>query len=85
MYITTEIIRCNGPQLPCYSEDQILDGFWERFGVRGMTIARQAFAARNGMWCGAPVTILRFQPHHDPYFAIPLLGETEAAQDSIRE
>jgi hypothetical protein len=61
-HILAEIARCNGPQLPCYSSTQILDGFWARFGP------------------GAPITILRFQAHHDPFFALPLRDEAEACQ-----
>lgn len=79
-HILAEIRRCNGQQLPCFSEPQILDGFWLRFGVDGMAIAEQAFKVHGGMWYGAPVTILRFQAHHDAFFALPLLDEARAAQ-----
>lgn len=76
-YIDAEIARCSGPQLPCFHAEQIIDGFWERFGADGMVICRQAFEAHNGMWHGAPVTVQRFQAHHDQFFAVPLLAEAQ--------
>lgn len=81
-HILAEIARCNGPQLPCWSSDQILDGFWARFGPDGMAICERAFGVHNGMWCGAPVTLLRFQQQHDAYFAIPLLEEARTSQET---
>jgi len=78
-FIVSEIARCSGPQLPCYREQKILDGFWERFGPDAMVICQQVFGpAHEGMWRGAPVTLLRFQPQHDEYFAVPLLNEARA-------
>lgn len=77
-HILSEIRRCNGLQLPCFSETQILDGFWLRFGADGMTIAEQAFKVHDGMWQGAPITIQRFQAHHDAFFSHPLLAEARA-------
>ena len=79
-YVLESIRKCNGPQLPCFNEPQILDGFWMRFGESGMEIARQAFGVHRGMWCGAPVTIQRFQAHHDDFFATPLLDEVRGAR-----
>lgn len=75
--ILSEIARCNGPQLPCFNAEQIIDGFWERFGPDSMVICHQAFVVHNGMWRGAPVTVQRFQPHHDDFFAVPLLAEAQ--------
>jgi hypothetical protein len=82
-FIISEIARCSGPQLPNYQEQDILDGFWERFGSAGMVICERAFGVYNGMWRGAPITLLRFQPRHDVYFAIPLLEEIHAGQETI--
>lgn len=82
-FILSEITRCTGPQLPNYQAEHILDGFWERFGPDGMVICKRAFGARNGMWRGAPVTLLRFQPQHDSYFAIPLLEEARTDQETV--
>lgn len=84
-HILAEISRCNGPQFPCESAEQILSGFWDRHGQAGMTICRQAFEMHHGMWRGAPVTVARFQERHDPYFAIPLLEEAGASQGSTSD
>jgi hypothetical protein len=83
-HILSEIERCHGPQLPCYSTEQILSGFWERFGADGMAICHQAFTVHDGMWRGAPVTVLRFQPNQDSYFAVPLLAEALGAGRETR-
>jgi hypothetical protein len=80
-HIAAEIARCSGPQLPCFNAGQIIDGFWERFGAAGMVICRQAFEVHNGMWQGAPVTLQRFQAHHDPFFAVPLLTEARQGEE----
>jgi hypothetical protein len=80
-YIATETARLLGPQLPNYRAGEIIAGFCERFGADAMAICRQVFDVHNGMWRGAPVTILRFQEHHDEYFAYPLLQEVRSAQD----
>lgn len=79
-HILEKIAQIHGPQLPCYTAKEILGGFWERFGDAGMAICDQAFTAHHGMWRGAPITVLRFQERHDPFFAIPLLDEARAAQ-----
>lgn len=78
-YIQERIIECNGPQLPCDRAEEILNGFWDRFGVEaGMAICAQVFDVRNGMWHNAPVTVLRFQEGQDQFFANPLLEEALA-------
>jgi hypothetical protein len=81
-HILSEIARCTGPQLPFYETDQVLAGFWERFGPAGMLICDRAFNAHQGYWNGAPITIQRFQAHHDHFFAIPLLEEAQAVNVS---
>lgn len=78
-YITEEIERLHGPQLPCPHQAKIIAGFWERFGEKGVAIARAAFEAHRGMWMGAPVTVKRFAEGHDEFFSFPLLRETGAA------
>jgi hypothetical protein len=80
-YIQAEILRCCGPQLPCYQADQILNGFFGRYGAdAGMAICERAFGVHGGMWRGAPVTLLRFQPSNDPYFSEPLLEEARTGR-----
>lgn len=78
-HILSEIVRCNGAQLPNYREQEILDSFWEQFGPDdGALICRQAFQVHSGFWRGAQITILRFQRSHDEFFAAPLLEEAQA-------
>jgi hypothetical protein len=80
-HIRAEIARTCGPQLPCYRGDEIISGFFTRFGAAGgMAICDQVFGVHDGMWRGAPVTLLRFQPSNDGYFALPLLEEAHAGQ-----
>lgn len=80
-HILAEVTRTCGDQLPCYQAAEILSGFFDRFGPDdGMAIANQAFIARGGMWRSAPVTVMRFQPGQDGYFAVPLLEEARAAR-----
>lgn len=75
-HIRSEIVRTCGPQLPCYRAAEIINGFFDRFGPAGtMAVCDQVFGVHGGMWRGAPVTVLRFQPGHDDYFALPLLEE----------
>jgi hypothetical protein len=84
-FILGEILRCNGPQLPCYQERSILAGFLERFTAdEAALICHQAFGVHGGMWRQAPVTVLRFSGEHDSYFAIPLLEEAHASGPGIR-
>lgn len=83
-YITTQIEKCSGRQLPRSDRERILDGFWDRFGASGMDIARRAFGAHKGFWRSAPVTILRFAESNDPFFATPLLRELEATGSNTR-
>jgi hypothetical protein len=74
IYITEEIRRLHGPQLPGADARTITDGFCDRFGIENaVRIARAAFEVYGGMWHGAPVTIKRFQAGHDDFFARPLL------------
>lgn len=83
-HILDQIAHYSGPQLPCYTADEILRGFFERFGpADGMAICAQAFEVHHGMWRGAPVTIQRFAPGQDSYFAIPLLDEARSATGSV--
>jgi hypothetical protein len=80
-HILAEITRTRGAQLPCYQAGDILSGFIDRFGPDdGMAICNQAFIAHGGMWRSAPVTVMRFQPGQDAYFAVPLLEEARAAR-----
>ena len=79
-YVLSEIERCNGPQLPCYQAEPILEGFLSRFPENATAICAQAFGAYSGMWRGAPVTVLRFQEGHDHFFALPLLEEVLAVR-----
>ena len=82
-HILDQIAHYGGPQLPCYSAKEILAGFFARFGADGMKICAQAFEVHRGMWRGAPVTIHRFGPGHDAYFAIPLLDEARSAHGLV--
>ena len=74
-FITEEIGRLSGPQLPCTQAESILRKFWERHGAQGVLIARRAFEAHQGFWMGAPVTIRRFGQDQDEFFSWPLLNE----------
>ena len=74
-FIREEIARLHGEQLPCPEEDQILDGFAGRFGADGVVIARRAFEDHQGIWRWAPVTVRRFGPGQDDFFALALLRE----------
>ena len=79
-HVLGEIARTRGPQLPCYQAGEILSGFLGRFGPEeAMAICHRAFTVHDGMWRSAPVTVMRFQPGHDEYFAVPLLAEARAA------
>ena len=74
-YITEEITRHHGPQLPARDSDQVLQAFCQRFSVpQAVRVARAAFEVYGGMWQGAPVTWRRFLPSHDGYFAQPILA-----------
>lgn len=77
-FVRSEITRMNGPQLPIQQEDQIINEFFDRYGVMGVKIARHAFGFYDGMWRGAPVTVRRFAPGQDVYFAAPILREISA-------
>lgn len=79
-HILSEIARLHGPQLPVWNQDQILSGFWERFGPDGRIIADRIFGTHAGFWKGAPVTVLRFQASHDEFFSLPLLAEARDIQ-----
>ena len=75
-YITEEIIRAHGPQLPARDVRSALEGFCARFSVPvAVRIARAAFEVYDGMWEGAPVTWRRFTEGHDGFFARPILAE----------
>lgn len=74
-FVRREITRMNGPQLPVQQEDQIITGFFERYGVMSVKIARLVFGHYHGMWRDAPVTVRRFAPGQDVYFAEPILRE----------
>jgi hypothetical protein len=77
-FIRDEITRVNGPQLPVQQETEIITGFFERYGAKSVKIARYAFGTLGGMWRGAPVTVRRFAPGQDDYFAEPILREIGA-------
>lgn len=82
-HVLGEIERTRGPQLPCYRAGEILAGFLDRFGLdAGMAICGRAFGVHDGMWRSAPVTVMRFQPGNDDYFAVPLLAEAQAAGET---
>jgi len=75
-YVIAEITRCCGPQLPHFRAREVTGGFLERFGPGdAMAVCRQAFGPHGGYWRGAPVTVARFGPGHDSFFALPLLAE----------
>jgi hypothetical protein len=74
-FIHREIARVNGPQLPVLQADEIITGFYARFGFNGVKIVRYVFGTLGGMWRGAPVTVRRFAPGQDMYFAEPILRE----------
>jgi hypothetical protein len=78
LFITEEIARHAGPQLPCAQAQAILEQFWARYGARGVLIARRVFEVHRGFWLGAPVTVRRFEPGQDEYFAGRLLDEIAA-------
>lgn len=73
-YITEEIVRVHGPQLPARNVQSALEGFCARHGIiEAVRIARAAFEIYGGMWEGAPVTWRRFTEGHDSFFAQPIL------------
>jgi hypothetical protein len=74
-YITFEIARIHGPQLPRSGQAKIVPEFHARFGPDSVRIARHVFEARRGMWQGAPVTLARFHSGHDDFFSRPILKE----------
>jgi hypothetical protein len=77
-YVTEEMTRIHGPQLPQPHESRIIPEFSERFGADSVRIARHAFEARRGMWKGAPVTLRRFTPGNDDFFSRAILQEISA-------
>jgi hypothetical protein len=73
-YITEEIVRVHGPQLPARDAQQVLEAFCQRFSVPvAARVARAAFEVYGGMWQGAPVTWRRFLPSHDAFFTQPII------------
>lgn len=69
-YVSEEISRIHGPQLPCRGADAILEDFWQRHGAgEAVRITRAAFELFGGMWMGAPVTVRRFMQSNDEFFA----------------
>ena len=83
-YFLGEIRRLTGPQLPAGDATGIFEQFIRRFGERdAWRIARAAVEVHKGYWRGAPVTLNRFRPGHDEFFARPVLalldGQPEAA------
>lgn len=77
-FVRAEITRANGPQLPVQREDEIITGFYSRFGFNGVQIAKYVFGTLGGMWRGAPVTVRRFAAGQDEFFAEPILREISA-------
>ena len=74
-YITEEILRAHGPQLPAREAQAVLQAFCQRFTIPvAARIARAAFEVYGGMWRGAPVTWRRFGATNDPFFAEPILA-----------
>ena len=74
-YITEEILRAHGPQLPAREAQAVLQAFCQRFTVPvAARIARAAFEIYRGMWRGAPITRRRFGATNDPFFAEPILA-----------
>jgi hypothetical protein len=74
-YVTAEILRLCGPQLPAKGAQQTIEDFCRRYGIAtAVRIARAAFEVHAGYWQGAPVTWRRFAPGHDQFFAEPVLA-----------
>lgn len=79
-YVSEEIERLHGPQLPCRRADDILNGFFDRHGPAGAVfISRHVFEVLGGMWMGAPVTVRRFTESNDEFFARAILADTGAS------
>jgi hypothetical protein len=75
LYVTEEILRLNGPQLPGKAAQQTIESFCSRYGTdTAVRIARAVFEVYQGRWQGAPVTWRRFAPGHDAFFAEPILA-----------
>lgn len=75
-YVTEEMARIHGAQLPGGDPEEILASFCERRGIpQAALIARTAFEIYNGMWYGAPITIKRFTEGHDSFFSDPIVAE----------
>jgi hypothetical protein len=74
-YVSEEITRASGPQLPAKAAQATIEDFALRFGVPvAVRMARAAFEVYGGKWQGAPITWRRFAPGHDEFFAKPLLA-----------
>jgi hypothetical protein len=73
-FVTEEIHRACGEQLPCRDAQGILTAFFGRFGAAdAVRIAKAAFELYGGFWAQAPVTVRRFADTHDDFFARPIL------------
>lgn len=78
IYVREEMTRIHGEQLPSVSLTETMREFCGRFGTEtAVRIVRAAFEIYGGMWQGAPVTIKRFLPSHDGFFALPLLAHAQ--------
>jgi hypothetical protein len=75
VFVTDETLRLNGPQLPVQQAQQLMTGFFERFGSNAVKIVRHVFEVHSGMWRGAPVTVRRLAENQDQFFAAPILAE----------
>lgn len=76
-YVTEEIGRIHGEQLPGEDPGEVLAGWCERTGIpAAVRAARYVFEVRGGMWRGAPVTLKRFTPGHDSFFSDPIIAES---------
>jgi hypothetical protein len=80
-YVLGEILRTAGPQVPCPRAEEILTGFWDRFGPdKALLACSLAFGVHRGIWRSAQITPLRFAEHQDEFFAIPLLAAGDGSE-----
>lgn len=74
-YVLGEIEKRHGPQVRDTAKEQaIFSDFLKRWGDDAPIIAVAAFEIYDGMWANAPITVTRFKPASDEFFARRILA-----------
>lgn len=72
-YVTAQVEATSGPfPRDVRKENTIFMAFMARWPEQAMDIARFAFESCEGIWKGAPVSVVRFHRTSDSYFAEPI-------------